>query len=151
MPSEPHPRQAMTVSYSWAQYIAPSICIWLITSSKTERACANRNASLLDIVRYGRVRVSTVLQHYALCFMQQMDQHSLVDNNWQQYHLSLFSPTSSEIFDLTHAVCICEYNCDETVRRNINDVRIFIVEWNHLYECKVPMRTDSKYLRFKVW
>ena len=30
--------------------------IWLIMSSKTERACANRNARLLDFVRYGRVR-----------------------------------------------------------------------------------------------
>ena len=49
MPSELHPRQATTVSYS---------CIWLITSSKTERACANRYARLLDFVRYGRVRVN---------------------------------------------------------------------------------------------
>ena len=60
MPSEHHPHQAMTVSYPWAQYIAPRICIWLITSSKTERACANRNARLLDFVRYGRVRVMDI-------------------------------------------------------------------------------------------
>ena len=42
MPSEAHRRQATTVSYSCRQYIARSKCIWLITSSKTERACANR-------------------------------------------------------------------------------------------------------------
>ena len=42
MPSEHHPRQATTVSYFWAQYVALGICIWLITSSKTEQACGMR-------------------------------------------------------------------------------------------------------------
>ena len=51
-------RQATPVIHSWAQYIAPSTCIWLITSSKTERACDNRNTRLLDFVEYGRVRVN---------------------------------------------------------------------------------------------
>ena len=42
MPIVAHLWHAMTVSNSFAQYIALSKCIWLITSSKTERACANR-------------------------------------------------------------------------------------------------------------
>ena len=42
MSSEAHRRQATTLSYSCAQCIVRSRCIWLITSSKTERACANR-------------------------------------------------------------------------------------------------------------
>ena len=39
------------------------ICIWMITSSKTERACTNRNARLLDFVRYGWVRVIKVVSN----------------------------------------------------------------------------------------
>ena len=37
------------ISYSWAQYIAPSMYLvdYVI---KTERTCANRNASLLDFI-----------------------------------------------------------------------------------------------------
>ena len=68
-PDLPHakrttPRQATPVSHSWAQYIAPSICIWLITSPKTERACANRNTRLLDFVGYGSVRVKAWIKFF---------------------------------------------------------------------------------------
>ena len=57
MPSKARRRQATTVSYSCTQYIARSKCIWLIKSSKTERACANRYMPacwiLLDLEAYG--------------------------------------------------------------------------------------------------
>ena len=61
MPSKTLRRQATTVSYSSVQYIARSKFIWLVTSSKTERACTNRYARLLDCVRFGSVRVNILL------------------------------------------------------------------------------------------
>ena len=45
-------------SNEWYRGCYSRICVWLTTSSKTERACANRNARLLDFVRYGTCRVS---------------------------------------------------------------------------------------------
>ena len=50
-----------------AVYCGQYMYIWLITSSKTERACANRNARLLDIVRYGRVRVIDNVGNAEVC------------------------------------------------------------------------------------
>ena len=57
MPSEPHPRQAKTVSYSWAQYIAPSICILLIYVIKNWTSMRQQKCPfvgiLLDMVGLG--------------------------------------------------------------------------------------------------
>ena len=55
--SIPGPSACQVHSYSFVQYTALSKYIWLITSSKTKRACANRYARLLDLVRLGSVRV----------------------------------------------------------------------------------------------
>ena len=54
--STPGP-SACQVNHTPARLCPSSMCIWLITSSKSERACANRNTRLLDFVEYGRGRL----------------------------------------------------------------------------------------------
>ena len=98
-----HPCQAPTVSYSWVQYIAPSIWIWLITSSKTERACTNIYARSLDFVRYGRVGLMEMgkiisfhywynsISHYSYNKLTSKSMTNLFKNTARMH--PIFSPT----------------------------------------------------------